>query len=86
MNIDDFEKNLNQFPADTKKVINALLNISIKNQAMLEILLSFHTDKEYGFLKPKDKPEEMHEIADSFLKSRIAEIQAETTAKVYSED
>lgn len=40
MNIDEIEANLNSFPSDQKKVLNAILNTVVMNQALLQTLMN----------------------------------------------
>ncbi|MBB6499645.1 hypothetical protein [Pedobacter cryoconitis] len=84
MNIDEIEKGLNQFPAEYQQVLQAILNISIKNQAMIEALLGLQIELQGG----RDMADKLslHKNIESKINDRLSVIQIEIASKFNQED
>lgn len=73
MDIEDIENGLGAFNADQQDVLNAILNINIKNQAILESILAFQIE----VLGNRVDRNALHNKSIQNIEDRILSIQAE---------
>lgn len=82
MDINDIEKDLNQFPASEQQILQGILNVSIKNQAILESVLSLQME----IVTKRDHNDPLiTKVNDQILK-RISEIQAGIVSNFNQDD
>lgn len=72
MDINDIEQNLGAFNADQHELLSAILNINIRNQAILESILSFQIE-----LFGRRDPNSLNDKSLNNIHKRMLEIQAE---------
>jgi hypothetical protein len=81
MNIDDIENNLNDFSSEPLKVLNALLNIVAKNQALLEALMDVQLSIMEAISPGYDAESLSKQIADA-TQEHLVKIQADISSKL----
>jgi hypothetical protein len=81
MNIDDIERNLNNFEGDPDKIMSAVLNSLVLIQANVEILLETQISF-YGTRIPVEDGQKFVNKTYADLALRIQELRASISAKI----
>jgi hypothetical protein len=79
--MDNIEDNLNNFPTDWVKVLNAILNTVVKNQALLEALMDIQLTV-MDRIDPGFDPETFAKQVADATSEHLAIIQADIASKL----
>jgi hypothetical protein len=84
MNIDDIEDNLNNFEIDDDKILSAILNTSLKNQALLEALIELQLNTLATIAPDIDFDRLSKNVSDN-IAIKLASIQAAVVSRYHKE-
>jgi hypothetical protein len=84
MDINDIEKNLNNFPATTESLLKVILQMTIHNQAVMEKIIDLQ--EELFLLSPENMDMDkqiFHEQINEDITNRIAELRADIATRLF---